>query len=114
MPRCAGPARPRARRRRTYHSGIRCGHPRGPMVAQVTVRSSARNAATSASDILICSRRLTRERVSAVQTLRRDKPPKAAASIPTPRQAPYAATNPQGRGEHPYAATGSSSISSGA
>src|SRR3954454_8810024 len=44
--------------RRTYQSGMRCGHPRGPFVAHITVRSSSRNARTSSSDILIWSRRL--------------------------------------------------------
>ena len=39
------PGLARRRSRSTYHSGIRCGQPRGPSVAQVTVRSSARNAA---------------------------------------------------------------------
>src|SRR3954447_69118 len=42
----------------TYQSGMRCGHPRGPFVAQITVRSSSRNARTTSSDILIWSRRL--------------------------------------------------------
>src|SRR5919112_3427907 len=43
----------------TYQSGMRWGHPRGPIVAHVTTRSSSRNASTSASDIVIASRRLT-------------------------------------------------------
>src|SRR3954447_18863806 len=38
---------------------MRCGKPSRPIVAQMTVRSSSRNAPTSASDILIWSRRLT-------------------------------------------------------
>src|SRR5471032_211283 len=54
-----GPGSPAEWPRNTYHSGIRCGQPRGPAVAHVTVRSSARKAAASASLILICSRRLT-------------------------------------------------------
>jgi hypothetical protein len=47
--------------RTTYQSGMRCGKPRGPIVAQVTMRSSSRNARTSASDMVIWSRRLTGE-----------------------------------------------------
>ena len=55
-----GPAHERRRRGTTYQSGIRCGQPRGPSVAQVTTRSSSRNARTSSSVIWIWSRRLTR------------------------------------------------------
>src|SRR3954451_10104876 len=44
--------------RSTYQSGMRCGHARGPFVAQITVRSFSRNPRTSSSDILIWSRRL--------------------------------------------------------
>src|SRR4051812_5452599 len=45
--------------RTTYQSGIRCGQPSRPLVAQMTVRCSSRKARTSSSDIWICSRRLT-------------------------------------------------------
>jgi hypothetical protein len=37
----------------TYHSGMRWAKPSRPIVAQMTVRSSSRNAATSVSDIRI-------------------------------------------------------------
>ena len=37
----------------TYQSGIRCGRPFGPTVAQVTVRSWARKRSSSSSDIRI-------------------------------------------------------------
>src|SRR3954470_2897696 len=53
---CEAPPSPVART--TYQRGMRCGHPRRPFVAQITVRSSPRNASTSSSDILIWSRRL--------------------------------------------------------
>src|SRR5664279_1729293 len=55
-----GPGSPAECPRSTYHSGIRCGQPLWPIVAHVTVRSSARKPATSAAVILICSLRLMR------------------------------------------------------
>src|SRR4051794_34555709 len=51
--------------RTTYQSGMRCGQPSRPVVAQMTVRSSSRKASTSSSVILICSRRLIRRPRSA-------------------------------------------------
>ena len=44
--------------RTTYQSGIRCGQPRTPLVAQTTMRCSARKASTSSSVSLIWSRLL--------------------------------------------------------
>src|SRR5205807_285122 len=44
--------------RTRYHSGIRCGQPRGPCVAQVTTRCSSRKAEISSADMTICARRL--------------------------------------------------------
>src|SRR3954452_5556174 len=44
--------------RTTYQSGIRCGQPSRPLVAQMTVRCSSRKARTSSPVILIWSRRL--------------------------------------------------------
>ena len=41
----------------TYQSGIRCGRPFGPIVAQVTTFRSPRKACSSSSDMLIWSRR---------------------------------------------------------
>src|SRR5436190_4749539 len=45
--------------RTTNQRGMRCAKPSLPCVAQMTVRSSSRNARTSSGVILICSRRLT-------------------------------------------------------
>src|SRR6185369_17415264 len=42
---------------RTYHSGIRCGRPPGPIVAHVNTRSSSRKRASSGSDIVMLLRR---------------------------------------------------------
>src|SRR3954449_12628975 len=53
---CEAPPSPVART--TYHSGMRCGQPSRPFVAQITVRSSPRKASTSSSVIVIWERRL--------------------------------------------------------
>src|SRR5664280_3673285 len=80
--------------RSTYQSGIRCGQPRGPVVAQVTVRSSARNEAASASLILICSRRLT---LAILRGSIARRPPCGLLSIALARTRPRAIPGPRDR-----------------
>src|SRR5438105_7379190 len=75
--------------RSTYQSGIRWGQPRGPSVAQMTVRSCASNEVTSASVILIRWRRLTagqawrREGARCASLRRRVGRARVAAGLPS-------------------------------
>ena len=75
------------RARSTYQSGIRCGQPSRPLVAQVTVLPAARKAAASSPDITIWSRRLTGRRVPEAAR-RRPARPRGRRRARAPRRRP--------------------------